>query len=838
MEPIEKPRILLLDFYDSFTHNLAALLRESTGAIVDVIYHDHYSTVAQLEQELVLYSALVIGPGPGSPEDPRDIGVAKELWTTLSESSQLPILGVCLGLQSLCISYGGQLKRLAVVKHGIISKVTHVGRDIFADVGEVAAVRYHSLHVDMHGNADEIQELAWTVDEGENGRVLMAARHKRKPYWAVQYHPESICTEGGGENVIRNWWRLAQVWNLDRGRKIGKPSSQVHAFWNRPKSLLENAAQRKCECSSAKTMFTPENLKVNHTTIIAPQLAPTQICELLGSADQQNDFAFLDSAASPGRHSIIGVLSEVSTKVFRFHAHDGYVEESTLGQIPRTFHKRNFGEAGRSDGGIWEYLAEFMSKRAISRDCGPPDSPFWGGLIGYITYEMGVQSLDIPLNPRHTRRPDIQLVYVQRSIVIDNWTGNIYIQTLREEDDLWLNSTKSRLQLAADMAMTPSPTPPLNPLIERGPILSSPSDLAEALAKASKPPGTVTVIRPQKERYINNIRQSQKYLAEGHSYELCLTALTQIHLPHPSPAPWTLFTNLRSRNPAPYSGYLRFPDVTIVSSSPERFLSWSRDGVCQLRPIKGTVKKTPTTTLDYAKSILYTQKEMAENLMIVDLIRHDLNQVAQEGSVKVRKLMQVEEYKSVYQLVSVIEGTVGSTVANCNSKCEAINSYPFSASGFDVLARSLPPGSMTGAPKKRSVELLQTMEGEERGIYSGVMGYWSVCGAGDWSVIIRTAFRYDDENGIVRLGDVGKTPDDKSNATSKDHEVWRIGAGGAITALSDPEGEWDEMEVKLGIFPSYSTVKSSSSSADFYFREHSTSIYRVAWVNICGIWIF
>ena len=119
----------------------------------------------------------------------------------LSESSQLPILGVCLGLQSLCIAFGGQLKRLAVVKHGIISQVTHVGRDIFAGVEKVAAVQYHSLHVDMLRNNDEIEELAWTVDEGENGRVLMAARHRRRPYWAVQYHLESICTEGGGQNV-------------------------------------------------------------------------------------------------------------------------------------------------------------------------------------------------------------------------------------------------------------------------------------------------------------------------------------------------------------------------------------------------------------------------------------------------------------------------------------------------------------------------------------------------------------------------------------------------------------------------------------------------------------
>jgi len=781
MEPIEAPRILLLDFYDSFTHNLAALLRQSTGALVDVISHDHYSTITELEGDLAFYHALVIGPGPGSPEDVHDIGVAKELWASLSESSQLPILGVCLGLQSLCIAFGGQLKRLAVVKHGIISQVTHVGRDIFDGVGRMAAVRYHSLHVDMHGNDDEIEELAWAVDEGENGRVLMAARHRRKPYWAVQYHPESICTEGGGQNVVQNWWQLAQEWNKAKGRGIRGSTPGLRKFWNRPKSLLEKAVHRKNSCDAIKDMLTSENTNVHYTTIVAPQLAPTQICELLGSVDQNNDFAFLDSAAAPGRYSIIGVLSEESTQLIRFYALDGYVEESTLGKVPREFYRIAFGCEGSSNGDIWEYLAKFMTKRQVAKDCGPTGSPFWGGLIGYINYETGVQSLDIPLNSGHARRADVQLVYVQRSIVVDNWSGTIYIQTLRDKDDEWLGVTKGKLQLAADMAMTPSPTPVLSTPAGWGPLPSSPSELAEALSKASKPPGTVNVIRPQKERYINNIRQCQHYLAEGHSYELCLTALTQIHLPFPPPTPWALFTNLRSRNPAPYSAYLRFPEVTIVSSSPERFLSWSREGVCQLRPIKGTVKRATGTTLEYAKSILYTQKEMAENLMIVDLIRHDLNQVAHEGSVKVRKLMQVEEYKSVYQLVSVIEGTVGGVVGE--------GSIP--ASGFDVLARSLPPGSMTGAPKKRSVELLQSMEREERGIYSGVMGYWSVCGAGDWSVIIRTAFRYDDENGISRPS-VGST-------TAKESEVWHIGAGGAITALSDPEDEWDEMEVKLGL---------------------------------------
>ncbi|KAF8477316.1 ADC synthase [Kalaharituber pfeilii] len=810
MTSVEKPRILLLDFYDSFTHNLASLLRSSTGASVDVFLHDHFSTLPHLEADLKFYNALVIGPGPGSPEDPRDIGVVKQLWTALSPQNQLPIFGVCLGLQSLCIAFGGQLKRLNVVKHGIISEIEHVGWDIFDGVGTVKAVRYHSLHVDMNGSDNQIQELAWAADGNENGRVLMAAKHRTKPYWAVQYHPESICTEGGGESVIRNWWCLAQEWNRKTGRIVENLPAMSPKVWDKPKSLLERALKRG---HNANDLPKSQNSRVNYATLVAPQLSSTHICEIMGSENQQSNFIFLDSAASPGRYSIIGVLSDISTQFLRYKAGNGFVEQTNLGETPKAFHRIDLHGSQAMDSCtgsctgncIWEYIATFMAERTVAKDCGPVDSPFWGGLVGYIAYEMGVHSLGLPLQSWNVQRPDIQLVYMQRSIVIDHFNGTIFIQTLRGDDGEWLGSTRNRLQLATGLSMTLSHTPPLTHGSSRNGTVSSNPILVEALSKASKPHHTVQVVRPKKERYLANIHKCQQYLSEGHSYELCLTALTQIHLSLPSPTPWTLFTNLRSRNPAPYSAYMRLSGVTIVSSSPERFLSWSRDGVCQLRPIKGTVKKTATTTLEYAKSMLYTPKEMAENLMIVDLIRHDLNQVAHEGTVDVRRLMKVEEYKSVYQLVSVIEGKVGPKdeihsggISDTNSPREpqaAPGSIP--PTGFDVLARSLPPGSMTGAPKKRSVELLQGMEEEDRGLYSGVMGYWSVCGGGDWSVTIRTAFRYDDENDVTTMSEGASSRVGSSEGVQKRAEIWRIGAGGAITALSDPEAEWDEMEVKL-----------------------------------------
>lgn len=174
--------------------------------------------------------------------------------------------------------------------------------------------------------------------------------------------------------------------------------------------------------------------------------------------------------------------------------------------------------------------------------------------------------------------------------------------------------------------------------------------------------------------------------------------------------------------------------------------------------------------------------------MIVDLITHDLHGVVGEN-VAVKKFCGVEEYETVWQLVSVIEGTLPRATHSPEVEWGL---------GWDLLASSLPPGkfspnfflrpyinfkypigSMTGAPKKRSVEILQTLEDSDRSVYSGTFGYWCVSGAGDWAVTIRSCFKYDD------------------GSSAAGNEEWRIGAGGAITALSTVEGEWDEMHLKL-----------------------------------------
>lgn len=722
------PRILLIDSYDSFTNNLAALLTRCTAATVHTIHNDApFATVQALAPFLPSFDAVVVGPGPGSPELSSDVGIVRDLWH-LAEDRLLPVFGVCLGLQSLCLEFGACIHRLGTVKHGLTSVIEHCGDDIFAGVSGITAVRYHSLHAELPGGT-QLQPLAWADDE-ENGRVLMGVRHTQKPFWAVQYHPESICTEGGGDGVIENFWRLAQEWNRQHSRRT-VPLSPSWTMPPRELSLLEQQERwRTAQGLPAKE--TTEPTVVQTRCIRSCDLTAPQICEMFGVNEQQ-DFVLLDSAATPGRWSIIGIISPGTTRLIKYTAGDDHAVVSIAGDT-RSQNTQTV-PLDAYQGSVWRYLASFMeANRGID---GAEDSPFWGGLVGYFSYELGVSSLLIPLRADRKRRADVNLAFAERSIVLDTHTGRIYVQSLLAHDDAnWLDATVRRLRQQANLPPTPSATPP------------------------PPRPESTKVTKPASDHYMDLVRAAQAHLAAGDSYELCLTARTHVALPAPASSPWTLYTRLRARNAAPYAAFLRLQGVTLLSSSPERFLSYSRTGHVQLRPIKGTVRKSPTTTFESASAILNTPKERAENLMIVDLIRHDLARIL--PTVAVSKLMAVEEYATVYQLVSVIEGALP----------QSSNHH-----GIDVLAASLPPGSMTGAPKKRSVELLQQLENgmPERGVYSGVAGYWSVCGAGDWCVIIRSAVRYDEDG--------------------RDNE-WTVGAGGAVTALSSPKDEWDEMSVK------------------------------------------
>ena len=248
--------------------------------------------------------------------------------------------------------------------------------------------------------------------------------------------------------------------------------------------------------------------------------------------------------------------------------------------------------------------------------------------------------------------------------------------------------------------------------------------------------------------YLGSIERAQELLRAGESYEVCLTDT------YTAEATGEIYTALREHNPAPYAAHLIFDGVEVASASPERFLT-VRGREVEAKPIKGTI------AADEDPALLRDAKTRAENLMIVDLLRNDLSRVCEPGTVQVPALMQVESYATVRQLVSTITGHLRE-----------------GRTAVDAVRATFPPGSMTGAPKLRTCEIIDRLETSPRGVYSGALGYFGFDGQADLSVVIRTA---------VRAGD-----------------TVTVGAGGAIVLDSEANAELAERNLKaqsvLGAF--------------------------------------
>lgn len=292
---------------------------------------------------------------------------------------------------------------------------------------------------------------------------------------------------------------------------------------------------------------------------------------------------------------------------------------------------------------------------------------------------------------------------------------------------------------------------------------SAPAAAGPAPDRAHGPaPAALVLPVPDRTAYQQQVDEALEHIREGNSYEVCLTAETTALWEQPLElgTALDLYAAQRATNPAPHAAFLWCQDFAVLSSSPERFLRVDPEGWCQAHPIKGTMARSADPAQDAAAAQWLRQdpKSRAENLMIVDLMRNDFSRVCTPGTVGVPSLMAVESYANVHQLVSTVAGRLAP-----------------GRTAQDLVAACFPGGSMTGAPKPRTLEIIEALEQRPRGIYAGALGWMGADGAADLSIVIRTLV-LEAEEGRTRV---------------------RVAAGGAVVADSDPEAEYQEMLAKM-----------------------------------------
>ncbi|MBX3091893.1 MAG: anthranilate synthase component I family protein [Cryobacterium sp.] len=381
-------------------------------------------------------------------------------------------------------------------------------------------------------------------------------------------------------------------------------------------------------------------------------------------------------------------------------------------------------------------VLDFLRReQANGSDQSGNSSAFPLGWVGWLGYELNASTLDSRSPHAATkgvsRYPDAAFMFAERAIVFDHESR---VVTLVVHGDEWSGEcARWRDDVVAA----------LGGLIDRPDVERDPAGAVDesALSWAYSD-----------DEYLELIRDCQRRIRSGDAYQLCLTTEISIDV-HPDPL--DTYLRLRRMNPSHHGGFLRVGDVSLVSSSPEQFLTVSVDREVESRPIKGTRRRGETAADDAAlrQELVESEKERAENLMIVDLVRNDLSKVCELGSVNVPRLLDVESYAHVHQLVSTVRGIL------------ALERAP-----LDAVVACFPAGSMTGAPKSSAVRILRELERRPRGIYSGAFGYVGLDGSIDLAMVIRS---------IVLDGD-GAT----------------IGTGGGITALSVPEEELEETRIK------------------------------------------
>lgn len=351
--------------------------------------------------------------------------------------------------------------------------------------------------------------------------------------------------------------------------------------------------------------------------------------------------------------------------------------------------------------------------------------PFTGGAIGYFGYDLGLELNRItPLDKDASPLPDLAVGIYDWAVVVDHEQKRAHLASSCRDphtEDLW-DALLTRLS----------------------------GSQAGTSHEAFRLTGAIEVT-PQYPEYALAFEKIRAYIHSGDCYQVNFAQRFEAPF---SGDPWTLYRASRTSNPAPFSAFLSNPYCTILSASPERFLKVEANQV-ETKPIKGTRPRSenPETDACLARSLAESEKDRAENLMIVDLLRNDLGRICETGSVRVERLFEIESFATVHHMVSTISGRI---------------TQPNDA--FSLLRASFPGGSITGAPKIRAMQIIEEIEPFRRGLYCGSIAHIGFDGNMDSSIAIRTMVA---AHGSIRL--------------------W---AGGGIVADSGLDAEYQEIRHK------------------------------------------
>ena len=410
---------------------------------------------------------------------------------------------------------------------------------------------------------------------------------------------------------------------------------------------------------------------------------------------------YLEFECSP---SVTALFEEIGDENGRFLLEDVGAGTALVGVNPRFTLLAKDGALRLIDslgehelgGDAFQVLSEQLSR--FRQEDAAADVPFAGGAVGYFSYDLGRCIEDVPcLAEEDVPTPDYCVGFYDSALWVDlrkrrcvavSWSGD------HGALDFW-----RKLALASPEANEPGRSAPVY-------CSGSPDEVQ----------GDFT-----KENYMRAVNAVKDYIAAGDVYQVNLAQRFEAEL---SCSPWSLYKAVRCVNPAPKSCYIELGPLVLASASPETFLTYDpATRLARTKPIKGTRPRGTDSRQDarLASELAASEKDRAENLMIVDMERNDLGRVARYGSVRVPRLWQIEKHPNVFQMVSTVEATLADQYAP-----------------VDLLKSCFPGGSITGAPKIRAMEIIEELEPHRRGIYTGSAGYIDFRGRTDLSIVIRS----------------------------------------------------------------------------------------------------